>query len=356
MVTRKRTRYWEYDFFLLGKRHRKGRFKTKAEAAAAEKLKREELLSGETKMTFREAFDAYMASANTMAATTRDDYAKFMERTLAPCIGHLVLSQVTTHEIDKLKQTMPKKWGPKSINQRLILVSAVLRFAWKREWLSHLPYIPMEKLPRRHVEWYSVDERDQFLQGVFDHQPQWYLFFYLAMRLGLRVGEAYAIEHVQFRADRLQLLVDRSVQRGSKVRQSTVKLRKANDTMILEVTQDVIDAYDWHCRQGFAGKRLVFCPTDEIPKFLDSHKAAIEAVVAATGLRRLTHHKLGRHSVGSQADDAGATSKAIQKQLGHQSAQSTQKYVHGSSKAQRAIVESLRPVRAPHEVQRDELN
>lgn len=349
----------EYDFRLLGKRHRKGRFRTNAEAVAAEKLKREELLSGKTIITFRAAYSEYIASLRgRRAITTIEAYEAFMETDIAPKLAHLLLDEVSTHVLDKLKQGLPSSLGPKSINQRLILIRAVLRFAWKRQWLRHIPFVPMEALKKKAVDWYVRDERDEFVQGVFDHQPQWYFFFYLAARTGLRVGEVYPIEHSQFRCEQQQLVVDRAAERGTKTRDVVVKPhRKAGDTMVLEVTQDIIDAYRWHCAQGYAGKRLVFCPNDVIPKHLDSHKAPLNVVVQKTGIRRLTHHKLGRHSVGSQADEMGATQKAIQRQLGHASPASTAKYIHGSSKAQRAIVEGLRPDRAPHEdPPREELN
>ena len=340
----------EYDFWLLGKRHRKGRFQTKAEAEAAEELKRKEVLSGKRIMTFRAAYNEYIASIRNKAVTTLESYADFMNKTIGPSLGHLYLEEVKTHEIDKVKQSMPKTWGPKTINQRLILVRSVLRFAWKRGWLEHVPYVPMEKLPTKHVDWYQLGERDRLLQGMFELQPQWYFFFYLTARCGLRVGEMYPMEHEQFRQELLQIVVDRAAQRGHKARPVIVKrFRKGGDTNLLHVTDDIMSAYRWHVQQGYAGNRLVFCPNDVIPKHLDSHQAPLDVVIEKLGIRRLTHHKLGRHSVGSQADDVGATTKAIQRQLGHRSPASTAKYVHGSSKAQRAIVEKLRPARAPHE-------
>ena len=40
--------------------------------------------------------------------------------------------------------------------------------------------------------------------------------------------------------------------------------------------------------------------------------------------------------------------KAVQAQLGHRSEQSTHKYAHLGSGAQRRLVEALKPTRAPH--------
>lgn len=352
MVTRKRGEGYEYDFRLLGKRWRKGRFRTKAEATAAEKLKREELLTGKVRKTFREAYDDYVVGLKrrSRAATTLEHYQTFYDRTLGPALGHLYLTEVSTSVINAMKQKMPTSWGPKSVNQRLILLRAVMRFAWEMEWIPYPPKVPMEKVPKRPVEWHEVDERDEFLQAIFDMHPQWYFFFYLSARLGLRRGEVYPIEHSQFVVDKMQLVIDKAVVVGVKGRPAYVRhARKGGDSLVLEITQDIVDAYKWHCQQGYAGKRLVFNVNDTIPNTLDSHEWPMNDVYKKTGLRRLTHHKLGRHSVGSQADSIGATTKAIQRQLGHKSPKSTDQYVHGSSKAQRAIVEALRPTRAPHE-------
>jgi site-specific recombinase XerD len=344
----------EYDFRLLGERERKGRFRTAKEAQQAERLKREELLSGKKTMLFSEAYEKYMASLGRKAISTVESYKRYWEDDIQEHLAHLYLEDVSTDALDGCKQKMPPKWSAKTINQRLILIRAVLRFAWKRQWLAAVPFVPMEKLDTPEVQWHQVDERDALLEGFFTHQPRWYFFFYLSSRLGLRVGEVYPFQHTQMRCDRLQVVIDRAAERGTKERDVIVKLhRKAKDTLTLEITPDIVSAYRWHCAQGFAGEVLVFCPNDVVPKYLDSHKVPLEIVLKKTGIRRLTHHKLGRHSVGSQADDAGATQKSIQRQLGHKSAASTAKYVHGSSKGQREIVEKLRPTRAPHELARE---
>jgi len=64
----------------------------------------------------------------------------------------------------------------------------------------------------------------------------------------------------------------------------------------------------------------------------------------------LSHHKVGRHSVASQAVTSGESVKAVKAQLGHKSEQSTHKYAHLGSGAQRRLVEGLKPGRAPHEL------
>jgi site-specific recombinase XerD len=72
------------------------------------------------------------------------------------------------------------------------------------------------------------------------------------------------------------------------------------------------------------------------------------AVQRALGLRPLSHHALGRHSVASQAVTGGHSIKAVQAQLGHRSEQSTHMYAHLGSGAQLRLVEALQPAAAPH--------
>lgn len=71
---------------------------------------------------------------------------------------------------------------------RLILIRAILRFLWKRGKLRNVPYVPMETVTKAHVDWYTKEERDRLLEGMFRLEPQWYLFYYLTARLGLRTG------------------------------------------------------------------------------------------------------------------------------------------------------------------------
>jgi integrase len=181
-------------------------------------------------------------------------------------LGHLFIEEVDTAAKDALKRALPANLGPKSVNNRLALVRAVLRFCWKRGRLAAIPYVPTERAPKKKPAWYSEKERDRFLAGMFELQPQWYLF----------------------------------------------------------------------SKDG------------TFPRYIDSYKRPMVAVQRARGLRPLSHHALGRHSVASQAVTNGHSIEAVQAQLGHRSEQSTHMYAHLGSHAQLRLVESLQPVAPPH--------
>jgi site-specific recombinase XerD len=196
----------------------------------------------------------------------------------------------------------------------------------------------MESVPRTYSDWYTEEERDRLLAGMFRLQPQWYLFYYLTVRLGLRVGEVYPP----------QLIVDQAVQRGTKKREARLVSRKNDEAYVLDLTEDVLEAVQWHIRQGYAGPKFLFSDTGEFPRYIDSHVRPLEAVQQELGLRMLSHHKVGRHSVASQAVTSGESVKVVQAQLGHRSEQSTHRYSHLGSRAQLRLVERLKPVAPPH--------
>jgi integrase len=305
------------------------------------------LLTGARQLLFSDGYAQYM-SATRMKDRGRDAFEHLWKR-IDPELGHLYVEEVDTRAIDLFKRTLPAHLGPKSINQYLILVRAVLRFLWKRGQLRSVPYVPMESVARPHVDWYTQTERDELLSGMFRLEPQWYLFYYLTMRLGLRTGEVYAVAHRQLRREPPRLVVDQAVQRGTKTREAKLVPRKNDEAYVLDLTEDVLAAVDWHVRMGYSGEEFLFSKTGTFPRYIDSHVRPLKLVQDKLGLRPLSHHKVGRHSVASQAVTGGESVKAVQAQLGHRSEQSTHKYAHLGSEAQRRLVEALKPALAPHE-------
>ncbi|MCP4600482.1 MAG: tyrosine-type recombinase/integrase [Proteobacteria bacterium] len=344
---RRLTKSWQYDFKLPGRsRERKGGYRTKAAAYAAGLKRLRELETGACKITFTDAYETYMA-ATVMKDRARDTYQHHWTR-IEPFLGHYFIEEVETSLLDSFKQSLPAKLGPRTVHHHMTLIRAILRFMWKRGKLKYVPYIPTEKVPKKHQDWYTEEERDKFLTGMFRMYPQWYLFFYLTCRLGLRRGEVYAISRRQIRHIPQCLIVDQQVQIGTKTRPAILTSRKNNEAFSLEFSQDVMDAINWHIEKGYAGEEFLFSKTGKFPTWLDSHMRPLRTVQSKIGLRPLGHHAIGRHSVASQAATKGESIKAIQSQLGHRSEQATHRYAHLGSKAQLRVVEALEPASPPH--------
>ncbi|MFW5876098.1 MAG: tyrosine-type recombinase/integrase [Myxococcota bacterium] len=359
MVARRLSKSWAYDFTLPGHpRQRKGGFRTKAEAEAAERRAREDLLLGRKRVLFADAYDMYLAG--TIMKDRSRDICDALWPEIRPSVGHLYIEEVTTAVMDDLKRIVrqqltarrrsKKPIAPKTVNLRLGLVKAVLRFTWKRGLLPSVPYVPMDPVPRGHKDWYTAQERDRLLDGMFELRPRWYLFFYLTARLGLRLSEVYAISTDRVRDIPPRLVVDRQVQRAYKNRPVKLITRKNDEAYVLDLPDDVMDAIKWHVEQGYAGPEFLFSKDGTFPKYLDSHKRPLREVQRELGLRELSHHALGRRSVASQANAMGHSVKAIQAQLGHRSRQSTDMYIAASSNSagQLRLVRELAPRKPAH--------
>jgi integrase len=338
---------WAYDFTFPGRaRERKGGYRTKMAALCAGQTRLAQLENGTQGILLSDAYRAYMA-ASQLKDRARDTYEHHWKR-IGPLLGHFTLEEITTSEIDLFKQGLPKALGPRTVNHHLTLVRAVLRFMWKREKLARLPYVPMLSVPRRVMPWYTTAERDRLLDGMFRLQPRWYVFFYLTCRLGLRRGEVYAIARSKIIDIPPQIVVDQQVQRGTSTRPAELSTRKNNAGYTLSVSPDVMDAIRWHVAQGYAGEEFLFSADGTFPVYIDSYVRPLRAVQDALGLRPLSHHAIGRHSVASQAATGGESIKAIQQVLGHQDESSTHAYAHLASTAQLHVVEALAPQAPPH--------
>jgi integrase len=358
VVVRKRGKKWEYDFRLLGKRERDGGFATKPIAVLAEKRKQEELLGGK-RMTYAEAWEKFLAGTR-HEVLTREKYVWLYEKHLSEALGPLYISAIETEHFDELKKRFDPALAASTVNLYLKLAKAPLTFARNRKWILYTPWTPREVEREKVERWYTVEQRDRFLEGVFDLAPNWYLFFYLTVRVGLRRGEVYALSHRQFDRERMRLVIDRRAIRGTKSRPARIlpgrKARRGQSVLELAVSQDIFDAYDWHCKMGYAGEQLVVAQDDALAAHLDSHAPVMRKVQRKLGLPLFPHHAVGRHSVASQAVEEDVHAKTIQQQLGHHNPATTQRYIHVRSGAQLKIMESLRPARAPHEPDTRSLN
>ena len=347
IYVRRLKKSWQYDFKLPDKkRERKGKFRTKAAAFEAGLQRMKVLQNNTEKITLKEAYETYVRVSQ-LKDRTRDTYSHHWG-VIEPLIGHMYISEITTTVLDEFKVQLPSRLGPRTMNHHLTLVRAVLRFMWKRQKLALLPYIPMMKVPVKEQPWYTTVERDRLLTEMHLKYPQWYLFFYITCRLGLRRAEVYAIARRQVKDIPPRLVVDQQVQRGTKTREACLITRKNNETYTLELPEDVMAAIKWHISQGYAGSEFLFSKDGTFPKYIDSYMRPLITVQRKLGLQELGHHAIGRHSVASQAATRGESIKAIQAQLGHRSESSTHKYAHLGSGAQLKVVESLTPDSPPH--------
>lgn len=166
------------------------------------------------------------------------------------------------------------------------------------------------------------------------------------MRLGLHTGEVYGIARRPIHREALRLVIDQAVQHGTKTRASCFAPRKNDEAYALDITADIVQAVDWHVEQGYGGPEFLFSKTGDFPRYIDSHvplkwcrqgsasHAQPPQVGTAFGRKPSRHQRRGGEGPAR-----------------HKSEQSTHKYAHLGSGAQRRLMEGLKPAAAaPHEL------
>ena len=91
----------------------------------------------------------------------------------------------------------------------------------------------------------------------------------------------------------------------------TKATRKNDEAYVLDITSDILAAVDWHISQGYSGEEFLFSKSSAFPRYIDSHVRPLRLVQERLELRLLSHHKVGRRSVASQAVTGGESVKAV---------------------------------------------
>ncbi len=346
MAVRKLRQSWQYDFKISGfERQCKGRFR-KRSLACGKRCPRETPL-GDQAIAFQRGprpihggdsdegprLGCLRASLEADRAGARSPLCRGGRHVRARC-----LQAVTSEAL-----------GPKSINQHPILIRAALRFLWKRGRLRSVLYVPMESVPQSHADWYTKEERDQLLEGMFRLEPQWYLFYYLTTRLGLRAGEVYAIARRQVRREQPRLVVDQAVQRGTKTRPARLATRKNDDCLCARSDGGHIGRRRLARRRRLLRAGVFLLQDRRLPTPHRQSRPTFKT--RATEARSSgAQPSQGRAALGSKPSDHGrrvhqSRSGTAWTSFGAEHAQ----VAHLGSGAQRHLVEALQPARAPHE-------
>ncbi|HMV68530.1 MAG TPA: site-specific integrase [Myxococcota bacterium] len=162
--------------------------------------------------------------------------------------------------------------------------------------------------------------------------PEWYDFFLLALRSGLRLGELCALTWHDVDLAQKQVVVRRSWTRGH------LTDPKGKRSRVVPLSQEVADALTR--RRSTTKTTLVFA--DDMGGYLnrDKVKYPFWRLCRHAGVPLIRVHDL-RHSFGSQLVVAGAPLPAVHNRMGHADIKTTMRYIHLAPAVGREWVGSL---------------
>lgn len=270
--------------------------------------------------TFQAFTDDYVKTYVSANSKASDKVAKetILKLHLLPSFGILTLDAINASGIEHLKASMLEKdYSRKTVNNVLAVLSKILNYAAELEILKSIPKIKMLKTEPSKFDFFEFGDWEK-LVSASSVEPETYAAVLLAGEAGLRLGEIIGLEQsdVDFKTGVLTVLRNDwhgvvAAPKGGKARK--IKLTRRTLAALQAIRHLRHKRFLWH----MAGGRWTF----------STMRAVLKRQLKRAGLRHAGWHVL-RHTFASHLAIRGAAAIQIQKLLGHQSIQMTERYMH----------------------------
>lgn len=248
-------------------------------------------------------------------------YVSCLRLQILPAFGHLKLTDVRPQAVEQwlLKLRDQDGLSSKTCNGCLGLLRKILNDAVR--W-GHLVGNPLHGVARlrfqeREMEFWSKDEAVSFLDWVTRVDPILYPAFGLALNTGMRLGEIAGLRWDCVDIERRLITVRRAwCQHENRVKEVT----KTKSVRLIPINADLLDILIALRGQDHDGFVLPRCD------FKNLHRR-IRSLAKGAGVKPIRFHDL-RHTFASMWMMAGQSMFELQKILGHQSIQMTERYSH----------------------------
>lgn len=379
---------WQYRFELCtvdGKRQRKekGGFRRKQDAVAAATLAYAEYLGGgeviePKKISFSDVLDRWMEEhcRQELADETVKNYEKRIRTHIKPALGQYAVSALSTHVIQRFINEMVKaQYSRNSITSVKGIISKALKYAKRMKWVARNESLEVE-LPswnasRKLRSKLRVPLTREKVKEIFERFPEGhscYTPLLLAYRGGTRIGEAFAFFWDDIDFANGQIDINKQVQWYQERHQWRIVPPKYNSCRKIDMDRETM-AYLKRERQQQIEFRLCYGKV-YVRLYMDSDgyintegngKEIQMVTVRCDGsyiqprvmqhCSRVIHTELGcplfdfhtlRHTHATELEEAGVSSKEIQRRLGHKSEITTRRvYVHATEEMRKRSVEIL---------------
>jgi integrase len=247
---------------------------------------------------------------------------------LLPAFGEQRLDVIKTHAIETLKaRLLAKELSPKRVNNILVCLGKMLRYANEIELIDVVPRIKLLKVPPQKFDFLTFEEFSRLIEATNGDLARRALLL-AAGEAGLRQGEMIALKWGDVDLVAGTLTVRRSSWRGLVGTPKSGRDRKIPLTVRLESALRACR----HLRSD-----LVFCQQDGSPISRSFVAATLRHACKRAGLRAIGSHVL-RHTFCSHLAMRGAAPKAIQELVGHSTLSMTLRYMHLAPSALREAI------------------
>ncbi len=251
--------------------------------------------------------------------TLADDKSR-VRNYLKPAFGELDIPEINARRIAALERRLSRSLEANTIRNVLGLVRAMLRLAVEHGWLAAAPRVRLPRAPDLEYSWLRTDkEIRSFLEAAGnDPYPGVLQLFATAVYTGMRAGELLGLHWDDVDLDRRLITVQRSFRNPTK----SSRIRRVP---ILDPLLPVLRAWKLACPSAefvFPNQRLNMHVRGSSVTRVVFHRC-----LARAEIKGLKFHDL-RHTFASHWVLKGGDLYRLQRVLGHQSIELTQRYAH----------------------------
>jgi integrase len=253
---------------------------------------------------------------------------------LIPYFGTKYIDKITSFSIEQYKNNLikVKNLSPKSINNKLCVLSKCLKSAQEWEFINIVPKIKLQKVPPQKYDYLTEEESIKLLinaKGVVQEM------ILLAIKTGLRFGELIALRWEDINIEERILTVNRNIVRKIEVSP------KSNRTRAIPLTNDII--YLLKNKNKNKNGKYLFHDRQGNPLMYNYCLRNLHKICKKAELRKIGWHCL-RHSFASHLASKNNSIVAIKELLGHTDIKTTMRYSHVNLPVLMEAIESLNPI------------
>ncbi len=257
-----------------------------------------------------------------------------LRRHLYPALGDVPLDQITTERVARFAATFAK-YSRTTLANVLHALSKLLRTAVDWDVLAQMPCkIKIPKSHRTPPTFYELDTMRRLIDAAAHVDARTHALVLVGLHSGLRRGEILGLEWEDVNLARRQLVVRRNVI------SRYIDTPKSGHGRVIDLSSELLDALTALKEASKWKTGRVFRQDSGRPALARHLYVWVGVAMARAGIPRSRGVKLHvmRHSACSALASMGAPTIAIQALAGHESPQTTAKYMHIAPGVQAAAV------------------
>lgn len=320
----------------------------------------------------------YPAILKHLSPNTCRIYEQIIDNLILPSFGMVELVDIDSSHLQSFvdflltaeaRMTGDRGLSPASVKRYATVFASILTEAWKQKKIEVNPfeyaYIQYPKIVQPKLEVYSDDEIALFIAELEEENARTKAILLLAVTTGLRRAEIVGLMWSDIDFEKRSVAVSRSAYKpkGEEQRTKSPKSRCSYRTVFMPESC-VRALQEWQIEQARQKRHSNGMWHDNDFVFTDKNGKNI-SVYAPTricsdferrhGLRHLKFHGL-RHTCGSLMIEHGADPETVKAVLGHESIQTTNRYLHPYENRMRRASEKMENIihgRADDETEND---